>query len=139
MNKFNIHWQIVRVNARDLKDVGEKIDYVKQFIVKHPNIFNFDRVMNWAKMTKIAYPKNSLQQSLFSNFIHELEQYQEEYEDPNDMDNDLTKVSTENLKMVYSDLKKRKYGFQFKNAPKDHIMFMKDLEDELNQRTFNNI
>jgi hypothetical protein len=135
MNKFNIHWQIVRVNARKLKDVGEKIDYVKRFIVKHPNIFNFDRVMNWAKMTKVAYPKHSIQQSLFTNFIHQLEQYQEDYEDPNDMDNDLTKISIENLKLVYDDLKKRKYGFQFKTAPKDHIEFMKELKDELNSRS----
>lgn len=134
MNKFNIHWQIVRVNARDLKDVGDKIDYVKRFIVKHPNIFNFDRVMNWSKMTRVAYPKNSTERSLFTNFISQLEQYQEDYEDPNDMDNDLTKVSTENLKMVYADLKKRKYGFQFKSAPKDHVKFIKDLEDEIELR-----
>lgn len=134
MNKFNIYWQIVRVNARSLKEVSEKIDYVKSFIIKHPNIFNFDRIMNWSKMTKVAYPKNSVEQSLFNNFIHYLEQNQEEFEDPNDMDNDLSKVSTKNLKMVYTDLKKRKYGFQFKSAPKDHVKFIKDLEDELKLR-----
>ena len=66
---------------------------------------------------------------------YRLEQYQEEFEDPNDMDNDLSKISTENLKLVYNDLSKRKYGFQFKTAPKDHIKFMENLKDELSLRT----
>jgi len=52
------------------------------------------------------------------------------------MPNDLTKVDIESLKMVYNDLKKRKYGFQFKNAPRDHIEFMKDLETEINKRVY---
>lgn len=134
MNKFNIHWQIVRVNARKIKNVSEKIDYVKVFIVNHPNVYNYDRVMNWSKMTKVAYPKDSLEQSLFNNFIHYLEQHQEDFEDPNDMDNDLSKISTNDLKTVYDDLTKRKYGFQFKTAPKDHIEFMKELKDELSLR-----
>lgn len=136
MNKFNIYWQIVRVRARKPKDVRHKIEYIKQFINDHPNIYNFDRVLNWAKMTKIAYPDPSSQRSLFDKFIEYLEENEDNFNIKKDMPNDLTKVDIKSLKMVYNDLKKRKYGFQFKNAPRDHIEFMKDLETEINKRVY---
>ena len=39
-NKFNIHWQIVRTNARDIKDVDAKINHVMNYLNANKNIHN---------------------------------------------------------------------------------------------------
>ena len=40
VDKFNIHWQIVRVNARSIKNICEKIEYVMdQYIISIWNAF----------------------------------------------------------------------------------------------------
>ena len=54
-NKFNIHWQIVRVKARSIKDVDAKVDFVMDFLNSNKNVHNKDRVSNWLKMTSYAY------------------------------------------------------------------------------------
>jgi hypothetical protein len=130
-NKFNIHWQIVRTNARDIKNVKEKIKYVLSFLEKNPNKQNFDRVKNWIKMTGVAY-KGA-----------DREEFEKEYSkldasnyagNGSDEDNDLSKIKTSDLEKVYADLSKRKYGFQYKSVPKDHTEFMSKLSAELNNR-----
>ena len=48
-----------------------------------------------------------------------------------DEQNDFSKFSFDDLMLVYNDLQKRKYGFQYKNTPKSHIRFMEDLKSHL--------
>ena len=131
-NKFSIAWQIVRTNAKDQKDPDKKIQYVLNFLKQNPSRENYDRVLNWVKMTGVAY-KDDIRKK-FEDATTNLINTKDEYQGV-DNDNDLSKISTAELDKVYKDLKKRKYGFQFKAVPKDHVEFMKALEDELVKRS----
>ena len=134
MNKFNIHWQIVRTKAKRIKNAHLKTEFVRDFLDNNKNVYNFGRVLNWAKMTKLGYPENSIERVAFDELIAYMKVHQEEYDDSTDTDNDLTKISTKNLQMVFDDLSKRKYNFQFNKTPEDHKTFMIELKDELSKR-----
>ena len=130
-NKFNIHWQIVRTNARDIKDVDDKISYVIKFLNKNKNIHNYDRVHNWLKMTGVAYKGEKREK--FVEILSEVEYNKEEYASKEDMSNDLNSIPKEDLEKVYKDLSKRKYGFQYKSVPKAHTEFLNKLEEVLDK------
>jgi hypothetical protein len=134
-NKFNIHWQIVRTKARSIKSVKEKLEYVLGFLKQNPNQHNYNRIANWVKMTGVAYPDGSPQREAFTDALNDLEENMEDYINIiDDMDNDLSEISTEDLKLVLKDLSKRKYNFQFNKTPQDHIDFINAVEDELKKR-----
>lgn len=133
-NKFNIHWQIVRVKLRQVKDVRDKINAALKFLNDNKNAHNYERVLNWLKTTKMGYSgagSDTLEK--FDGAVVYLKRMREEgwYSSSNDTDNDLSKVPHNDLQMVYKDLQKRKYGFQFKTPPKDHVAFMEDLKKAL--------
>lgn len=131
-NKFDIKWQIVRTDARDIKDPAKKLSFVLNFLEKNPSKQNYDRVANWVKMTGVSYKGDDREK--FEKAHDKLKQSKEEYKESNTEDNDLSKISTSELEKVYKDLSKRKYGFQYKSVPKDHTAFMNELEKELRQR-----
>jgi len=129
-NKFNILWQIVRTKARKIKDPEQKIKYVLDFLFAHKNVHNKDRVENWLRMTAVSYKEPAVRE-MFQQALSEVDA--KEY-DTVDTDKDLKDVSTNDLLLVYNDLKKRKYGFQFKAVPIAHTIFMTQLEEELKKR-----
>lgn len=132
VNKFNIYWQVVRTKVRDIKDVDAKIKYVMDFLNKHKNVHNYGRVHNWIKMTGVAYKGE--QRQAFEDALAALEKNQSKYNEGQDLENDLSKVDRGELELVYKDLSKRKYGFQYKTVPKAHIEFMDALKTELDRR-----
>ena len=135
VNKFNIHWQIVRTQAKAIKSVKDKIQHVLSFLEENPNHHNYVRVLNWLKTTGMAYPKGSPMKQTFHDTINDLSENIEDYINKlEDTDNGLSDISTEDLKMVLKDLSKRKYDFQFKKTPQDHIDFIKAVEEELEKR-----
>ena len=135
VNKFNIHWQIVRTQAKAIKSVKDKIQHVLSFLEENPNHHNYIRVLNWLKTTGMAYPKGSPMAQAFHDAIDTLAENVEDYVNVlDDIDNDLSNISTEDLKMVLKDLNKRKYNFQFKKTPQDHIDFVATVEKELETR-----
>ena len=131
-NKFNIHWQIVRTQARDIKDPDAKIKHVMNHLNSNKNIHNFGRVHNWLKMTGVAYKGDD--RSKFEQATSALEKRKSEFSTSEDNGNDLSKVSKEDLRKVHKDLSKRKYGFQYKTVPKAHTDFMDQLKSELDKR-----
>ena len=131
-NKFNIHWQIVRTQARDIKDPDAKIKHVMNHLNDNKNIHNFGRVHNWLKMTGVAYKGED--RAKFEHATAALEKRKNEFSSTEDTGNDLSKVSKEDLQKVHKDLSKRKYGFQYKSVPKAHTVFMDQLKTELDKR-----
>tara|TARA_R110000824_G_scaffold1445_3_gene7292 strand:- start:3867 stop:4271 length:405 start_codon:yes stop_codon:yes gene_type:complete len=131
VNKFNIHWQLVRVNARAVKNVEDKIRFVINFLYENQNIHNYGRVYNWLKMTRLGYKE--LDRKLFDNALEEIVSARHGYEfaSEEDNDNDLSRVSKEDLLKVYKDLSKRKYNFQYKSVPVEHVKFMDKLKEYL--------
>lgn len=130
-NKFNIYWQIVRASAWYIKDVDEKIQYVLDFLMGHPNVHNKGRVSNWLSMTALAYRDDS-NKKLFTTALDFVKGC--DFSDKTDLPNDLKDISTEDLNLVHKDLSNRRYGFQFKEVPKAYIEFMNHLTEELASR-----
>ena len=130
INKFNISWQLVRVKARKIKDVESKIEFVLNFLKKNNSKENFSRIVNWLKMTRLGY-KDMNKRQLFIDALNMVEMIKC---DAKDNVNDLSLVISNDLLMVYKDLNKRKYGFQYKSAPKSHVEFVTKLKAELLKR-----
>ena len=131
INKFNIRWQIVRVRARKLKNPKDKIELVLKFLKANNNIYNLGRVLNWLKTTGMAY-RGAIRERF--NLLHDSLKASAKSFTKRDSDNDLAQVNTEDLQMVLDDLEKRKYNFQFKKTPADHIIFVNALRKELKSR-----
>ena len=130
INKFNISWQLVRVKARKVKNVENKIEFVLNFLKKNNSKENFGRIVNWLKMARLGYKDMNKRQL----FIDALNLIGKNKYDARDNVNDLSLIISDDLLMVYKDLSKRKYGFQYKSAPKSHIEFVTKLEAELLRR-----
>ena len=127
--KFNIHWQLVRTQAKDFKDPHQKISHVMSFLNKHKNIHNYKRVHNWLVMTGLGYSGDT--RAMFNAKVKSISNNKHEYSSTEDMSNDLSKVSRSDLEKVHKDLSKRKYGFQFKSVPKAHTAFVNKLKTHL--------
>lgn len=134
VNKFDINWQIVRTDARDIKEVPAKISFVLDFLNSNPTKENYGRVHNWLRMTKLGYKSEPEKAQKFEDALDRIENNKEKYSSSQSPDEDLSSISNDKLKKVYKDLKKRKYGFQIKTVPKAHTDFLHKLEAELEKR-----
>jgi len=134
VNKFNISWQLIRTEARDIKDVSEKISFVLKFLKDHPNKHNFGRVHNWLRMTKLGYKSYPKEVVKFDKALETLNKKKENYSSEEDYEANIEDFSDEKIEKVYKDLKKRKYGFQIKTVPKAHTQFLSKLEKEIEKR-----
>ena len=133
VNKFHIHWQLVRTKAKQIKSPKKKLQFVLFYLFDYPNRHNYERVMNWIKTTAMAYKGSP--KVLFENATGRLERNIKNFSDTNDAPKDSFEgVSTEDLRMVLDDLEKRKYGFQFKKTPVAHTMFVNKLRKEIRNR-----
>jgi hypothetical protein len=133
VNKFNIHWQLVRVQAKKMKEPDEKISHVLGFLKKHPTKENHGRVLNWMRMTGLGYSGPT--RSMFNKHADHLASTKDKYTSSEHKDSgDLSGVSDKDLEAVHKDLKNRKYGFQFKSTPKAHTEYVKRLGSEIESR-----
>ena len=130
INKFNVAWQLARVQARAIKDVKKKLNFVLLYLAQNNTQQDKGRVLNWLKMTKVAY-KDTDTRFLFDEYIDMAEMVKVS---DNDNKSKMSDMSKQELELIYKDLKTRKYGFQFKSVPKAHTEFMKDLEAEIERR-----
>jgi len=131
--KFDPLWQLIRTNAKGIKNPSHKISSVRKFILEYPNLHNFQRVLNWLKMTKVAYKDSSIQ-SEFDEEVSWLESHKDQFSSTEDNEMKVEDLSNKDLLAVYKDLKSRKYGFQFKSVPKEHTDFLEVLHQEVSKR-----
>ena len=129
-NKFDLHWQLVRTTAKDIKDTHSKVKYVMRFLDANKNIHNADRVLNWLKMTKLAYKIKVI----FDIAIEYIEHNMDKFTSTKDNTMQLKDLSNDDLLKVYTDLAKRKYGFQYKQVPQAHTHFVDILKKEIDKR-----
>ena len=134
-DRFNIDWQVARVNARSIKDIDTKIDYVFDFLTKHGSSkHNYDRVKNWLNMSRLGY-KNEAVREIFEDARATLEDMAILFNEDVDTANDFAAYDDTTLLAVWEDLSKRKYNFQFKGRmPETHVIFMHSLHTELVSR-----
>jgi len=131
VNKFDFGWQLVRTEAKKIKDINQKIGYVLNFLESNPSPENWGRVHNWLRMTKLGYKEAD--RKYFDTALEKIETSRGNYNET-DTETDLEKIPTDQLRKVYTDLKKRKYGFQFKTVPVAHTEFLHKLEQEIKKR-----
>lgn len=127
VNKFQIRWQLIRCQARKIKDVDLKIEFVTDFVTDYPSKENKARVKNWMVMCALPY-RDIECRLLFNEAKNYLETLTYSMEDEA---NDFEMFTEEELMVVYKDLKKRKYNFQFDKAPTTHVKFMESLKEYL--------
>lgn len=125
-----MHWQIIRVKARKEKGAKNKVDLVMNWLEGNMHKNNRARVKNWLFMSRMGY-KDQLSKVYYTIALEHLEVAQWEV---GPEDNSFSKIDDYDLLLIYKDLKNRKWGFQFKDAPQSHIKFMERLEDELYNR-----
>ncbi len=129
VNKYNVHWQIVRTKARKEKGAEAKVKLLMDWLQVHSHRNNRARVKNWLIMSRMGY-KDQTPKVYYSVALEQLEVFEWTV---GDEDNDLTKISDKDLLLIHKDLKNRKWGFQYE-MPQSHITFMERLEDELYER-----
>lgn len=127
VNKYNIHWQVVRVKAKAEKNVDIKVRYVLDWYYTYPSKANFKRIENWLKMSPLGYKLQSVKQ-IYRDALAELELqgYEEKLEDQ--FEYQFERYTFKELKQVLRDVKKRKYNFKYNGAPKSHYDFVIELE-----------
>jgi len=126
INKFNPIWQLNRVQAKKIKNVKDKVDFIIEYYNKYYTISDKERVLNWLNMTKLGYngihKKNRI---FFDEAILELNK-----SNPTKFDNfsKIEDLSDDEKKMILKDLSARKYDFRMNSkVPKDHIEFVNKL------------
>ena len=131
-NKWDIQWQITRVNARLVKDYDDKFEFVIEWFKDNPTETYYKNVKNWIRMTSMGYKKSP------DIWLNDIEEYVTEnglMSDSRYTPQTLSQTPDFLLERVYKDLSKRKYNFQFKGRiPKGHIEFVESLEEELSKR-----
>ena len=133
VNKFDIHWQLVRVQAKKMKTPDEKIHHVLSFLKNHPTKENHGRVLNWMRMTGLGY-KGEVRDK-FNKHADTLQNTKDKYKEAEkEGSGSLENVSTKDLEAVHKDLKNRKYGFQIKTIPKAHTEYVSKLGSEISKR-----
>lgn len=133
VNKFNIRWQIARVEARSMSETSAKIAHVLKYLKAFPNRYNFARVLNWTKTCAMSACELSKRE--FAEFESWLARHASEFMDEEDNSNSLTPIATDELLVVLVDLNKRNYGFQFNgHTPKAHTEFVNRIQEELDRR-----
>jgi hypothetical protein len=134
INKFNTEWQDARTDAKKIKDVDEKIAFVKKFINDSPTKANLGRVLNWARMTKLGYSTSPEKQSKFDDFIDYLQNNEEKYSGE-DKDVDLYDISEERFKKIYKDLINRRNDFQHGGKrPETMIAYLAKMKSVAKER-----
>lgn len=131
INKYNIHWQIIRGNARKQKGAKAKVDFVMYWFRENATELNKARVKNWLIMSEMGF-KDYASKRYYQKALIEIENMI--CSPVLDEDNNFQNIDDKNLMMVWKDLKKRKWNFQFNKAPSSHILFMGVLEMELSER-----
>lgn len=133
-NKFNIHWQVVRLEAKGLRSVSHKIELVLSWLRSNSNQHNYERVMNWLRTSGYAY-SNLEKQEFERARLYLLRNKPRFCMDKEDMDDDFNAYSKGVLEALLKDLENRKYAFQYGGqAPVSHNEFVDKLRDALQQR-----
>jgi len=132
VTKFNASWQLVRVQARKIKDVIAKIYFIIQYYNKNTTISDKERILNWLSMTKLGYNgAHKFNRSFFDDAYNELKK-----SNPTKFDNNskIDDLSDKEKQMILKDLESRTYSFRMGNKiPKDHIEFVKKLKVSLKE------
>lgn len=138
-NKFDIHWQYVRVLAKNFKKLSailgqfpDELVMVKKFFENSPNEENRKRIDNWIRMKIVAV--SGTKRDECEDFLKYIENFQIDRPVSN---LPLDEFRRHDIEYVLQDLSKRKYAFQYNKTPQAHVDFVQRMQDILNKGSFN--
>jgi len=67
ITKYDLHWQVVRVEVKKLKVIDDKIKYVQAFYKKHNTSDNYERIMNWIEGLAMGYKDPKQKEKVISS------------------------------------------------------------------------
>lgn len=101
VSKYNILWQLTRVQNKKEKNLEFKLQNVLAFLYRYPSAENKERILNYLKGLKLGYKtKNDIIDKCF-NEINNIETSNK------DIDIPLFSVDSEKLLYLYKDLYQR--------------------------------
>jgi len=108
ITKYNLAWQMVRVQCRDFKSTGEKINHAEAFLKANANRHNYERVMNWLEGLKRGYiNRNEFAVEMCQAAIDDLKENAHLYSAQEDTEVNISNYSLSDVKSLYNDLQKR--------------------------------
>lgn len=133
--KYDIDWQMTRVQLKAIKDIEEKIKFVSKFYKKYKSQANKERILNWIDGLIIVKSLSSNDKKLLTNYMHELEDSKPASDDKNSRsakEQNFSKYSNDELELLFNDLFVRaKKWLSAGYINKEFDTFMKELKNNI--------
>jgi len=124
ISKYDLDWQVFRVNQKKLPDIDSKLKSVHMFFRYHKNIADRERVLNYLEGLAIAYRGEERQ--LIRDFAADLAKMRVSQE--NRIEFDPSKYTLEELMEVVKDLFARNKKWLLKGyRHEEQINFLRKL------------
>ena len=130
MNKYNLNWQLTRVQNKKL-NLSDKLYKIRIFLSAYPSLENKERVLNYLKGLELGY-KTIQERSMVHSTYNLLKEKQ-----CNELDVDINieNVETKDLKILYKDLYNRNQKWLDNNyRHEEQNTFLEKLYTELEKR-----
>ena len=132
--KYNVLWQLVRVQNKKEKYLQNKLHNVMAFLYRYPSAENRERVLNYLEGLALGYRDALLRDAVY----HCRDEAYRFKPKEKDVDIPLYSVDTDKLILLYNDLYKRNAKWlenNYRNIDLNH--FLIDLYNELQKRSVN--
>ena len=130
MNKYNLNWQLTRVQNKKL-NLSDKLYKIRIFLSAYPSLENKERVLNYLKGLELGY-KTIQERSMVHSTYNLLKEKQ--CNEP-DVDINIENVETKDLKILYKDLYNRNQKWLDNNYRHEgQNTFLEKLYTELEKR-----
>ena len=130
MNKYNLNWQLIRVENKKLS-LPDKLHKIRIFLSAYPSPENKERVLNYLKGLELGY--KTLEQKCMVISTYNLLKEKECKE--TDIDIDIKNIKTKDLLFLYKDLYKRNEKWLNNNyRHEEQNKFLEFLYRELEKR-----
>lgn len=128
--KYNLNWQLTRIQNKKL-NLSDKLYKIRKFLFAYPSLENKERVLNYLKGLELGYKTMEQRVMVRStyNFLKEKECNEL------DIDINIEKVETRDLKLLYKDLYNRNQKWLDNNyRHESQNKFLEKLYIELDKR-----
>jgi hypothetical protein len=135
-NKYDIHWQVARINAKNASSLDEKMHSVFGYLDAVKTEDAYDRVLNWLMGIERGYRKHSRENvDRLVQAQEQLKLKKNEYKGTQEVSLDFSSYSNDVLKSLFNDLKTRSIKWLQKGYwHRDQESFLDALIEELGRR-----
>lgn len=106
ITKYNLEWQLIRSQAKRIKDPQAKYNFVREWVEHRKNKHTYERFINWLEGTKRGY-KGTNWEPLYQTSIYWWKDHRFLFSSEDDQDIDINIVENKHLEYLYKDLSRR--------------------------------